>query len=160
MMMNNRHIFEVTTMITFSLVEFIYGYVNLGRAVCVVENESMNLVNVPLWFIIKAMVEMHLAWFMILVMHMCSNTRCKLRWTIYMWIVSFLHTVWTIVGLYLLLAECFLNRNIGDGLFVAFSVAMGLIFANLNFRIIFSIGNEDDTQHEYGRWNIDDDDQV
>jgi hypothetical protein len=37
-----------------------------------------------------------------------------------------------------------------------------LTFANLNFRIVFTIGNEDGDQHDYGRWNVDDyyEDQV
>ena len=150
-----KHVCEVIFMISFSLVEFIYGYVNLGRAVCV-ENASMDLLQIPLWLIVKSVVEMHIACFMILLTHMCSKTRCQLNWIFYMWIVSFLHTVWTFVGMYLFFAQCFSKQNIGDGVFVAFCIAMGLTFANLNFRIVFAIGNEDGDQHDYGRWNVED----
>lgn len=154
-----KHVCEVIIMISFSLVEFIYGYVNLDRPVCV-ENASMDLLQIPLWLIIKSVVEMHIACFMILLTHMCSNTRCQLNWIFYMWIVSFLYTVWTFAGMYLFFAQCFSKQNIGDGVFVAFCIVMGLTFANLNFRIVFAIGNEDGDQHDYGRWNVEDYEEV
>lgn len=80
--------------------------------------------------------------------YICSTTRCHLRWIPYMWLVSFFYAIWTFVGMYLFFAQCFSDR-IGDAMFVAVSVIAGLIFSNLNFRIIFYIGEDEIYDDQY-----------
>lgn len=133
---------EIVLMVVVSLIEFIYGYLNLGKVVCI-ENPTIVLVEIPLWIIIKAMVQMNLSCFIIIMAYMYRYTSCHLRWIPYLWLVAFFYAVWTIVGFYLFFAQCFSREHVADSLFVVFSLVVGAIFSNLNFRYIYYIGNGD-----------------
>lgn len=135
-----------------SLIEFIYGYVNIDRVICS-QNPSIDLINLPIWLIVKSVLQINVACMMIT--YMCSNTRCHMRWIPFMWIVSFFYTTWTIVGMYLFFAQCFSNEHVGDGIFIVISIVAGMIFSNLNFRIIFYIGDEEIRDNDDGRRNLE-----
>ena len=128
---------ELAIILISAVLQLMFGVLYIDRPTCHAYDSS-DLLQLPIWLIVKGVLEMNLTVLFI----SYSIERCNAFGIAYLWFLSLVYLVWVFIGVYLYWIQCLTAYSIEASTFMGCCLALGFVVANLNFKITNYLDNK------------------